>query len=311
MTKVLIIGSSGFIGSNLSSYLSSKNYEVYSLVRKSSSLINFNKAMNYYKIVKQPKLIYCDLANIDELDRLFKNNKFDTVINSAAYGLYEEQQNIKIAEYINCTFCENLIYICHENSVKHLIHLGTGHEYGLHNEIIDENTPLNPVSLYGITKARGGETCIKIAEKIGIKLTYLRPFSIYGQFQSEKMFVPLILNSINHKIPIQLSPGEQLRDYLHIDDLVFAIDRVLRSKNHEKISIFNIAYGKSYSLVEIAEFAASVTNLDLSRLKWGYKDYRNNENMKIAVSNKKAKINLNWSPKIDIKSGLLSAYKNL
>ena len=309
--KILIIGASGFIGSNLSSFLSSLKYEVYCFVRKTSNLKKLNDAQKYYDQKNIPKIIFGDIKKNEELTSQFLKYKFDIVINSAAYGVHFSHQDEQEAKYINTNFCEQLINICNRNSVKHLIHLGTGHEYGFHNEIINEKTSLNPVTLYGKTKAIGGKKILNLAKNMDMKFTYLRPFAIYGQFQDEHMFMPLILRSMQNNSLLQLSPGNQKRDYLHIDDFVASIHKVIESEYLSRISLINIAYGESFSLKEIAKLAVSVLDISDKSLQWGRLNYRGEENMNILVSNNKAKIELGWVPKIKIESGIIKTYKML
>ena len=116
---------------------------------------------------------------------------------------------------------------------------------------------------------------------------------------------------MQNNILLQLSPGNQKRDYLHIDDFVASIHKVIESEYLSGISLINIAYGESFSLKEIAKLAVSVLDISDKSLQWGRLNYRGEENMNILVSNNKAKIELGWVPKIKIESGIIKTYKML
>ena len=129
----------------------------------------------------------------------------------------------------------------------------------------------------------------------------MRLYNTYGPRQDLNRFIPIVISGCikNKKFPC--SKGNQLRDFLHIDDVVDAILKSLTNKN-AKGQIINIGSGKPRIIKNIIEYIKKI-------LKGGYPQFgriklRKDEILKVYPDINKAKNKINWKPKISFKKGL-------
>ena len=139
--------------------------------------------------------------------------------------------------------------------------------------------------------------------------TILRLYQAYGPRQDLNRFIPIIISGCikNKKFPC--SNGNQLRDFLHVDDVVDAIIKSLTNKS-ARGQIINIGSGKPRKIKNIIDYIKKT-------LKGGYPQFgrvklRKDEILEVYPDIKKAKNKINWSPRISFKKGLkitINSYK--
>ena len=142
---------------------------------------------------------------------------------------------------------------------------------------------------------------IDLFKKQKFPSTILRLYNTYGPTQDLNRFIPIVISGCikNKKFPC--SKGNQLRDFLHIDDVVDAILKSLTNKN-AKGQIINIGSGKPIIIKNIIEYIKKI-------VKGGYPLFgkvklRKDEILKVYPDINKAKNKINWRPKISFKKGL-------
>jgi len=276
--KVLISGASGFLGSQLCLYLTKQNFFITPLVRTSSRLVRLCD-------IPEKNLVFCD--NQAELNNHFKSSPPDIVINCAAlYGRNGES----IVEIVkaNIEFSCLLLELSKQYNVKTFINVGTS----LPSEI----------SLYALTK----NTFVDIAKNqvsekfqfINIKLEHF-----YGVGDDNYKFIQHVIDKCSNNEELLLTTGDQVRDFIHIDDLLRAVHCLILSvdkiSNFEQISIGS---GEGVSIREIVELIHSLTKSS-SVLKFGALEYRKNEVMYSCADTTRLN-QLSWSPLVTIKDGL-------
>jgi dTDP-L-rhamnose 4-epimerase len=125
----------------------------------------------------------------------------------------------------------------------------------------DESTRANPVSVYGLTKKMQEDVCKLMGRTLGIPVTVLRYFNVYGPRQSLTNpytgLIPTFCNRLRKKRPLPLyEEGVPLRDFVHIDDVVAANTAALRENS--SYDVINVGSGRALSLVEVADTLKSV-----------------------------------------------------
>jgi nucleoside-diphosphate-sugar epimerase len=166
---------------------------------------------------------------------------------------------------------------------------------------IDEKHPLQPTNPYAGSKAMGEQLCEAYQRDFGVSCVILRVFNLYGQGQDGRFLIPEIISQIRTKDVITLRDLTPRRDLLHVDD---AADAYLRAGEYEgaDFEVFNIGYGESYSVREIAE--------KLVRLSGSHKEITSlNQERRGEISDTVADISkarrlLGWKPRIGIDEGL-------
>ena len=299
--RIFLTGTTGFIGSHLLKRLIKENCEVHISVRGSSSLERIKD------VIDNCACHILDLTDFNSTKNLIKKLKPEIIFHLAAYGVDYRQQDIYQAVSVNINASVNLFESYIENEGVRFIHTGTSLEYGDKNNPISENEIPQPENIYGITKFTSVQLLSFMAKqaKQG-NLIILRPFGVFGEFEGRHKFFPQIIDKLGRRESVKLTGGEQIRDYLYVDDLIDAYIRTavvpLSLKNN--MEIINIGSGKGISIKEIALKIASQLGADKDLLKFGTLPYRTNETMYSVANIRKAKKILAWEPKISLKEGI-------
>ncbi len=153
---------------------------------------------------------------------------------------------------------------------------------------------------YALSKRLAEESCRFYAENLGVPVTILRPFNVYGPGQKEPFLVPLILRQLRESTEIRVLDLEPKRDYVYVADVVEALVRAVRPA--EGFRVFNIGAGVSHSVGElIAEMQrAAGTNLPVISAE----ERRKDEVMDTIADIRAAAAGLGWTPRYTLAQGL-------
>lgn len=313
--SALVTGGTGFIGSNLIKELLERNWEVYALVRKNSSL-GYGRLKN----IKNIKYIYVEELfnhNDKELDEVALGSvnidrtlpQFDICFHLAAYGVDYSQQNVNELIDGNIKFTMDVFNFCKENKTKKIINTGSCFEYGLNEgKKLNEEDKLNPQSMYASAKASSVIMANAYSRKNNIHLVTIRPFAIFGENEGIHKFVPQLMKSVILNESMKMTSGEQVRDYLYIKDLIEAYI-TLAVTDIPLYEAYNVCSGIEVRIkdlaVEVAKF--SVNSLEL--FNFGAIPYRKNEVMHFVGDNSKIKNYTKWEPKYSLQQGLKKTYE--
>lgn len=300
--KIFITGAGGFIGASLTRKLLKKGYEVHVLIHTKKIPWRLNEILNQITVHN------VDLTDFISLRHILLKTFPDYIIHLAAYGSYSFQNEIDQIVSVNVLGTKNLLEASRDIPYKCFINTGSSSEYGFKDKPMKETDFCNPVSYYGATKLTATQIC-KIFANINKKpIVTLRLFSVYGPYEDPTRFIPTITKSLLVKDTIKLTPGNQRRDFIYIDDVVNAYLKSLYLGLKMQGEIFNIGTGKEYSNDEVVRKLFNVTK-NSTRVKknafpkklWDTNHWRAN----IYKTKKK----LNWKPKYDLNAGLKKNYE--
>ncbi|MFQ3597125.1 MAG: NAD-dependent epimerase/dehydratase family protein [Chloroherpetonaceae bacterium] len=240
MSKTLITGATGFIGSHLVDALLERGDEVRVLARAST----LSESLKGKKI----EVIKGDYGDIDSLKKAVKEVDFIYHVAGVTKALDEKT-------YIegNIIATENLLKATIETNttLKRFLHVSSGAAAGPSpsaEEPIDETAPPKPVTLYGKTKLQAEEVCSRFYEKLPI--TIVRPSIIYGE--RDKDLLEHFKTVKSGIIPI-FGTVEKKYDYLYVKDLIDGMIAAAESEN-TKGEIYFLS-GKAHSWEEVGETA--------------------------------------------------------
>jgi len=240
MNNVLVTGGAGFIGSHICDALIEKNFNVFVIDNLSTGKIeNLNKKVSFFKI---------DITNQSALEDFFKDNQIDYIFHFAAQSNVKKSIKNPVQDAkINIIGTINLINFAKKYNVKKIISASTAAVYGNQSIFpISEDTKLNPVSSYGISKF----AMELYLQNSGINFTILRYSNVYGSRQetsSESGVVSIFMNKLYNDKTIKIyGDGEQSRDFIFIKDVVEANIKAI-NKDCDG-NIFNISTAKSTSI---------------------------------------------------------------
>jgi len=286
--NILIVGGTGFIGYHLAKKSLKKGWQVTSISSRPP------KKKRYLPKVKY---ILCDITKKKSLKKNIQK-PFNYVVNLGGYVDNSNRKKTFESHYIGC---KNLTEIFLRKTPMAFVQMGSSAEYGNVKSPQKENAKCNPKSVYGQAKLLSSIHLIDLFKKQKFPSTILRLYNTYGPRQDLNRFIPIIISGCikNKKFPC--SKGNQLRDFLHIDDVVDAILKSLTNKN-AKGQIINIGSGKPRIIKNIIEYIKKI-------LKGGYPLFgkiklRKDEILKVYPDINKAKNKINWRPKISFKKGL-------
>jgi UDP-glucuronate 4-epimerase len=246
--KVLVTGSAGFIGFHLTKRLLQQGYEVvgldnindyYDINLKYARLAELGigrSEIQEREIVTSPlnplhRFIKINLEDKEDIDNLFREEKFDFIINLAAQaGVRYSLENPDVYIQSNIIGFYNLLEACRHHPVKHFVFASSSSVYGDSNEVpFKEDAAVDtPISLYAATKKSGELMAYTYSSLFKIPLTGLRFFTVYGPWGRPDMALSLFTEAIINGEAIKVfNNGDLSRDFTYIDDIVEGIDLVV------------------------------------------------------------------------------------
>lgn len=188
-------------------------------------------------------------------------------------------------------------------SPERFIYLSTGEIYGPQAVPFDEQLEPNPRSPYAQIKLRAEGALTRSAADQGTTLIILRLAVAYGPGQRGRMFIPTLIDSLRRQLTFPMTPGEQTRDFLYIDDATDAVRRALNPTLDA--GIFNIGSEEETRLLEAAHAIARALGQDRERLlEPGAVPYRPNEQMRYLLGISRARQVLGFSPHVSLEEGI-------
>ena len=149
-----------------------------------------------------------------------------------------------------------------DSGLPHLAVMGTMHEVGYHEGAIDENTPCNPISFYGIAKDALRRSMILATKSHGCVLQWIRAYYIVGDdLKSNSIFAKSRTAALEGKTHFPFTSGKNKYDFIDIDDLATQIAAVVGQK--EVTGIINCCSGQPVSLADRVEAFIKENNLDI------------------------------------------------
>jgi|TARA_R110000824_G_scaffold400171_2_gene607114 UDP-glucose 4-epimerase len=295
MSKCLVTGGCGFIGSNLVDHLIELGNDVHvidDLSAASNDEFYFNNSASYYKL---------SISHRVGVEKVFKKIKPDYVFHLAAFSRIQVAMDNPLSTCdINFTATASLLQLCVEHEVKRFVLSSTSSVYGLKNQTpLNEEMNADCLNIYSTTKYGAEQLCKMYFELHNLPTIIFRYFNVYGPREPTKgVYAPVVgLFLKQFKAGKQMTivgDGSQTRDFTHVKDVVRA--NVLAVKHRKEDSfgqVFNVGSGKSYSVLDLAE-----------RVGGPYKfvEQREGEALHTLANITKIRKKLEWSPSGDIMS---------
>lgn len=235
MNKVLVTGAAGFIGYYLCRKLLEHGHEVVGLDNLNDYYdVNLKLArLRQMTMERNFKPVRLDLHDREGMERLFREEKFDCVVNLAAqagvrYSLLNPHSYIdsNVAGFLN------ILEGCRHNEVKHLVFASSSSVYGANTKMpfsVRHNVD-HPVSLYAATKKANELMAHTYSSLYKMPCTGLRFFTVYGPWGRPDMAYFLFTKAIMENRPIDVyNFGKMKRDFTYIDDIIECVSRVIQA----------------------------------------------------------------------------------
>ncbi len=296
MSKILVTGGAGFIGSHITDRLIEENHKVVVVDNLSTgNRKNLNSKAKFYKL---------DICN-KKLADVFKKEKPEIIFHTAAQiDVRKSVENPENSAKNNVLGSLNILENCRVNKIKKIIFTSTGGAiYGDANIIpTPENYSENPVSPYGIEKLTVDKYLNYYHKIFNLSYISLRLGNVYGPRQNSKGEAGVVAifseKMIKKENPVINGTGKITRDFVYVSDVVEAGISAMKSK---KIGVYNIGTGKETDVNTIFRNLKKLLNSDCEEIHGPAKQ---GEQKRSCLSNGKAKKDLNWKPRIKIEEGL-------
>tara|TARA_Y100000590_G_scaffold311278_1_gene351691 strand:- start:148 stop:1161 length:1014 start_codon:yes stop_codon:yes gene_type:complete len=312
MSKILVTGGLGFIGSNLIKLLLKKNYKVIN-IDKVSYASNFYNTREFIKN-KNYKFIKCDLTNFLKLKKIILSNNPNAIFNLAAETHVDRSidgpKNF-ISSNIIGTF--NILEVIRKYKKKiKLIHISTDEVYG---DVIKgrskENDAYKPSSPYSATKASSDHLVYSYIKTFNVSALVTNCSNNFGPRQHPEKLIPKLIYNIlnNKKLPIY-GKGKNSREWIFVDDHCEALIKVYKSG---KIGEFyNVGSNYNIDNLTVVKKLISVAKKKINlgkNVKIHFVKDRPGHDMRYAIDSKKIKKNLKWKTKINFMTGLEKTFE--
>lgn len=274
--KILVTGFSGFIGTYLLQKLDRTNHE----------------------------LILMDIANgvdICDWDQVKHIENVDVIVHLANLSFvpasYNEPKKFYTTNYLSTL---NMLELCRINKAKMIFF--SSYVYG-HPQYqpIDENHPMQAFNPYAQTKVICESLCEGYNRDFKVPVTIFRPFNIYGTGQNLDFLIPSIIQQARNG-RIVIKDDRPKRDYIHVEDIVDAVIMAIEKADDNRLNVYNLGTGVSYSVKEIVDIVRSMFSSEIEYLCSN--EIRPNDVMDTIADIRKIKAELDWEPGISIQDGL-------
>jgi len=253
MSKYLITGGAGFIGSNIAR----------ELVKKKHTVIVFDnlhsgKFTNLHDIKNNITFIEGDIRDVKAVKKVCL--KADYVLHQAALrGVYQSVKDPSAVNETNITGTLNVLIAARDAKVKRVVIASSSSVYGLiGNKKNIETIAPKPESPYALTKLAGEEYCRLFHKLFGLETIALRYFNVFGPYQnpndSYAAVIPIFVkNALQNKSSEIHGDGSQSRDFTYIDNVVQANLSAATAKKPKFGEAYNIANGSNTSIKKLHE----------------------------------------------------------
>ena len=297
---IIVTGGAGFIGSNFLHHLTKVTDEEVVV------LDNITYAANESYIPSQHKFIWCDISDAEHVEYIFNKVKPTKVFNFAAESHVDN--SIKdVTPFINTniTGTVNLLRSSVTHGVEKFHHISTDEVYGSleygEEGLFTEETPYDPRNPYSATKAAAEHMVRTWNNTYGLPYLITSSSNNYGPGQHEEKLIPKVIkNALNDEMTYMHDGGEQIRDWMHVDDHCCAIwtldqQKVLNDK-------FNIGGGCEVQNIEVTRKILDMLNKPHSLI--GVSNDRPGVDKRYGTDFSKLTERTGWVPQIPFDAGL-------
>lgn len=312
MKTIIVTGGAGFIGGNFVHYMTSK-YEEYKIICVDSLTYAGNlETLDQVMDKDNFKFIKCDIKDRDTIDKLFCEEKPNIVVNFAAESHVDRSiENPAIFLETNVIGTQVLLDVCKKYGIERYHQVSTDEVYGdlpldRPDLFFTEETPIHTSSPYSASKASADLLCLAYKRTYDMPITISRCSNNYGPYHFPEKLIPLmIINALNDKKLPVYGKGENVRDWLYVEDHCKAIDLIIH--NGTVGEIYNIGGHNEKKNIDIVKIILKELNKPKSLIT--YVTDRKGHDLRYAIDPTKIHNELGWLPETKFDDGIKKTIK--
>lgn len=262
MSKVLITGVTGFIGSHLAQELLKGGYKVYGIIRHTS----YRDLKPIQTILDEIVLVNGDITSFLSMKDVMRSVNPDYIIHLAAMSpvrySFEQPFQYEVTNYVGTMNVIHALMELPDYNKRRLLIASTAEVYGLQKEKpFKEDLPLKPTSPYAVSKASADMYARMASLVYDIDCVVLRPTNTCGRRFQTGFIVEYLVTNMLRGMTVHIGAPDSIRDYIYVSDHVNAY---ILAMEKEKVSghVFNVGSGCGISNRELALKVSEIINFD-------------------------------------------------
>ncbi len=283
--SILVSGAAGFLGAHVTRALLHAGAGVIALVRPSTDLWRLERIL-------------------DRIELRFAPEPADLFFHLAAAGVQPGASEADLLGNISLT--RSLLEFAGKTGASRFLYAGSCFEYPAGRRLT-ELTASAPHSFYGVTKSASSMLVNTYADRLHV--TALRLFTVYGPLESPHRLIPAAIDAAICGGPLGLTPGQQTRDFVYVDDAARAF-LAAATAPLESGETINISSGRETRVRDVVDEVFRQTGSPTAPV-FGTTPYHANEYMHLSGDPAKAERLLHWRPKVTLESGIAHAIESL
>lgn len=302
MKRVLIFGGESFIGTNLIKRFSKLGTKILVLVDQNANLWRMADFISGLEI---KRIDFCDYDAI--LQEVREYNPC-VILNTVCYGtsrLETSSEKMYISNFIGS---KNLLDACITVGFEAFLTIGSSEEYGEGQGAVNEDSPVSPVSDYGLSKALFSLVCTKEASSRNLPIYIVRPFGAYGPYMDPDKLIANIFLSSQRGLEIPIYCAQNIRDFIYIEDLIDLILTICQKRPTEQ-QIFNAGTGVLHTVQDLLNHSIELLDDQLNIIRMDSRSYFSNSKEEKFADWTKTNQLLRWEPKFNLRQGLDATFK--
>lgn len=305
--KIVVTGGAGFIGGNFVHYMLNKypNYRIICIdcLTYAGNLETLRSAMD------EPNFRFCkvDITDRDAVFQVFEEEHPDIVVNFAAESHVDRSiENPGVFLNTNIIGTQNMMDACRKYGIQRFHQVSTDEVYGdlpldRPDLFFTEKTPLHTSSPYSASKASADLLCQAYHRTFGLPVTISRCSNNYGPYQFPEKLIPLMIaNALNDKPLPVYGNGENVRDWLYVEDHCRAIDLII----HKGMvgEVYNVGGHNEMKNIDIVKLICKALGKPESLIT--FVSDRKGHDMRYAIDPAKIHAELGWLPETKFTDGI-------
>lgn len=292
--RVLVTGAAGFLGSHLVPRLIDRGAEVCALDVSRARSWSLIEGSGIAAALRADVRELADSAHDQALGPL------DAIIHLAAAGVVEEVSGVRELVSANVDGTMAALLAAQRFGAR-FIYCGSCFEYGSGAAWSEDALPA-PTNEYGAAKAAGWMLAHAFAHRTGLEVVSLRPFTMYGPMEQPSRLVPSVIRHALAGRPIDLTPGDQLRDFVYVEDVADAF--IAAATTDAAVGgTFNVCSGSAVTVRDVVERVLRSTG-STAPARFGALAHRPSERRVLSGDTSRAERILGWRARVSLDEGL-------